>query len=764
LVFPSNSLGTELSPRLEYDEVPRATWNAAGAEYGSSYAYDANGNLKAVVRRGYDTTGVSSLMDSLSYVYPSATNNRLGNVDDAVTGDPYPGDLSDQPSNWYQYDQVGNLVNEGGTVIAWDASGKVKRITSGGAGGGTISYSYDAAGNRVKKSVALPAATVNTYYVYDATSTVVAIYEEACPPPPAVVVRPSLPPIIDADGDTWPDSVDCEPTVPNSGWKDTDGDGIPDACDNCPCTSNPNQDNVDNDGNGNACDPQPLVPNGPPGSPGDEDGDGTANGSDPCQCDSTNTCNDCPIQLVELPIYGIGRVGVARPGGLALTDPSNQGPVYERKVGEKFYELTDHLGNVRMVISDIKRSVITGGVPGKFFADVHSYTNAYPYGMAQPLRTWDSSLIASTRASYRFGYNGMEGDPEVLGEGNHYTTPFREYDPRVARWWSNDRIVHSWESPYAAMAGNPVLFSDQSGLEPDEPEEPLPIPGGPAQAQSTSQQSFSSGAASGSDEGMSAGEWIGYALLTPVYQLYDTYQSSLQAIDDAGRFLDRYNRGVFINNTDPSQLIAQDWDRLGDWWEEYRTRPARNWDCLVADHSRPLEDQLAAAWRSMKRPEYTGNILGAVAGMYLGGRMMPARTGMAVSLGRSSPNVFLADEWEIIIETRQIIASPEFGQLRNAARSGNVGQITVGGRLVQFEPGIKDFGLSFVGESDIYLGIAAFKSEPDLIKTMLHEIYRTRKGQGGVRGVSGTLAKEETIDTWNWVDRVYKLEFEGADR
>ncbi|MCB9222844.1 MAG: hypothetical protein H6582_01600 [Crocinitomicaceae bacterium] len=60
----------------------------------------------------------------------------------------------------------------------------------------------------------------------------------------------------------------------------------------------------------------------------------------------------------------------------------------------------------------------------------------------------------------------MEADPEVSGEGNSYTTEFRQYDPRLGRWKSVDPMVWSfpWQSPYVAFDNNPLYFKDPKGL------------------------------------------------------------------------------------------------------------------------------------------------------------------------------------------------------------------------------------------------------------------------------------------------------------
>lgn len=85
--------------------------------------------------------------------------------------------------------------------------------------------------------------------------------------------------------------------------------------------------------------------------------------------------------------------------------------------------------------------------------------NCYPFGAPMPGRTFNSS-------EYRFGFNGMEKDDEIKGSGNHYTTEFRQYDPRLGRWFSIDPLFSDfpWQSPYVAFDNNPVLLNDPKGL------------------------------------------------------------------------------------------------------------------------------------------------------------------------------------------------------------------------------------------------------------------------------------------------------------
>ena len=65
--------------------------------------------------------------------------------------------------------------------------------------------------------------------------------------------------------------------------------------------------------------------------------------------------------------------------------------------------------------------------------------------------------------TYPYGFNGMEADDDIKGEGNSYTTEFRQLDPRIGRWLSTDPIVHPHQSPYSGFNNNPLRYADPRG-------------------------------------------------------------------------------------------------------------------------------------------------------------------------------------------------------------------------------------------------------------------------------------------------------------
>ena len=56
----------------------------------------------------------------------------------------------------------------------------------------------------------------------------------------------------------------------------------------------------------------------------------------------------------------------------------------------------------------------------------------------------------ASSAAYRYGFNGMEKDDELKGEGNSYDFGMRMYDPRINRWLKTDPLdkKYPYDSPY----------------------------------------------------------------------------------------------------------------------------------------------------------------------------------------------------------------------------------------------------------------------------------------------------------------------------
>ncbi len=168
------------------DEVNYKVWMGTnGTDNGT--AYDENGNIKQMQQWGLKLTG-SSQIDNLTYNYTSNTNaglsNKLLKVTDAII-DPATklGDFKDgnNTNNDYTYDVNGNMNldnNKAISSITYNYLNLPSVITV--TGKGTITFTYDAAGNRLKKltndnSTAGKRITTTTNYfagmVYESKTT-----------------------------------------------------------------------------------------------------------------------------------------------------------------------------------------------------------------------------------------------------------------------------------------------------------------------------------------------------------------------------------------------------------------------------------------------------------------------------------------------------------------------------------------------------------------------------------------------------------------
>ncbi|MNJ84259.1 hypothetical protein D3C87_17080 [compost metagenome] len=141
-------------------------------------------------------------------------------------------------------------------------------------------------------------------------------------------------------------------------------------------------------------------------------------------------------------------------------------------VGTKRYELINHLGNVLATISDRKWGVDDGvytlGTGVKTSSSPDKITDYYistilTYSDYDPFGTQQSGRFGGE--DYRYGFNGMEEDLEVKGQGNSYTTEWRQYDPRLGRWLSMEPLAAEMpsQSPYSFANNNPIYGSDPDG-------------------------------------------------------------------------------------------------------------------------------------------------------------------------------------------------------------------------------------------------------------------------------------------------------------
>jgi RHS repeat-associated protein len=133
---------------------------------------------------------------------------------------------------------------------------------------------------------------------------------------------------------------------------------------------------------------------------------------------------------------------------------------YAFERGKKSYELSNHLGNVLVTISDKKLQHSSNNSTIDYYeADITNANDYYPFGMLQPYRNY------SVGNEYRYGFNGKERDNDI--DGNNYDYGFRIYNPLIAKFLSVDPLMssYSYYTPYQFAGNKPISAIDLDGLE-----------------------------------------------------------------------------------------------------------------------------------------------------------------------------------------------------------------------------------------------------------------------------------------------------------
>jgi RHS repeat-associated protein len=137
-------------------------------------------------------------------------------------------------------------------------------------------------------------------------------------------------------------------------------------------------------------------------------------------------------------------LGIAQTDRQMIAMTFNSGEVYSQEQGVRSYELTNHLGNVLLTITD--KGVIT------------SAQDYYPFGL-----TLASRSFTEGGSSYRFSFNGKENDKELKQQDYG----MRIYRPDLGKFLSVDPLADKYPflTPYQFASNTPIQAVDLDGAE-----------------------------------------------------------------------------------------------------------------------------------------------------------------------------------------------------------------------------------------------------------------------------------------------------------
>ncbi|WP_430405223.1 RHS repeat-associated core domain-containing protein [Fluviicola sp.] len=472
------------------DDGTATAWNSSGGtnSYSSTYSYDRNGNLRTLNRYASSAT---TLMDQMGYNY-TANTNKLHKVTDAAGVAAYDDISNTQSNNNYVYDLLGQLtqdVSEGITNMNWrKGDRKLRQMTRST---NVTSFLYDPFGRRIAK-IYKPAGTsdktqwVYTYYANEANGTTMSVYDikyatnyvnlrEQHLYGAGRLGMVQLDKVIYANGTTLPTDNFSTNTLGNKRYELTNHLGNVNAVitdrkltNSLYSTSAYDLDFTSSGLSGwnyGGCAGYSLTLS----SGRLRFNPGSACVMNGYQDFAVMTGSPYTISL-DLDRNGISSLNVeiytaATSGGTGtlvttFTNPANGTLTYTFTPGQAYIRI--HLKklsteNVSFYLDNLRIQTVAA----PYLAVVVMKSDYYPFGMQMPGRH-------SNDDKYRYGYNGMEKDKEMHGEGNSYTTEFRQYDPRLGRWLSLDPLMMEFPdiSPYVAFNDNPIVYTDPLGLAP----------------------------------------------------------------------------------------------------------------------------------------------------------------------------------------------------------------------------------------------------------------------------------------------------------
>ena len=112
-------------------------------------------------------------------------------------------------------------------------------------------------------------------------------------------------------------------------------------------------------------------------------------------------------------------------------------------------------------------------------------------------------------------------------------------------------------------------------------------------------------------------------------------------------------------------------------------------------------------------------------------------------------------EQKIVAEANIILNSKNLKILRTAYEKGISAEISVGGKTVLYEPSMSASGMTLFGQNSFVLGREAFVSNSELGKTVLHELYRLTSSIVQTSGATGAAVTAETNAAFQFANKTF---------
>ncbi len=190
--------------------------------------------------------------------------------------------------------------------------------------------------------------------------------------------------------------------------------------------------------------------------------------------DSVTSVSGGILKLSEHHVYGSSRLGIVNRNLDAdqvkhtpqSVDELGDTYLINFTRGDKFFEISNHLGNVMLTVTDKRLPQPTSGNPSliaSYKADIATSVDYSPFGMSLPGRIYNNHW-----QKYRYGFNGKESDNEVYGPYNELDYGARVYDPRLGRFLSVDPLTEKYPGNLHRIqfaSNNPIEGVDLDGLE-----------------------------------------------------------------------------------------------------------------------------------------------------------------------------------------------------------------------------------------------------------------------------------------------------------